>query len=108
MFIIKKYPKDIFLTAHYEWIQTEEGAIEKRIKVKGKEWESMIEKEFTIVTYADVRIKDEKKQYNLKLNTDGKDSAKCPPIFLVDNQDFIPNDCNKFLEHVREILNNNK
>ena len=36
MFIVKKYPKDLFLTSHYEWIQTEEGAIEKRIKVKGK------------------------------------------------------------------------
>lgn len=106
MFIVKKYPKDIFLTAHYEWIQTEEGAIEKRIKVKGKEWEGMIEKEFTIVTYADVQLKDSKKIYSLKLNTDGKDSAKCPPIFMVDNQDTIPNDCNEFLKHVREILTN--
>lgn len=106
MFIIKKYPKDIFLTAHYEWIQTEEGAIEKRIKVKGKEWEGMVEKEFTIVTYADVQIKDGKKYYNLKLNTDGKDSAKCPPIFMVNNLDIIPNDCNIFLQHVREVLNN--
>lgn len=106
MFIIKKYPKDIFLTAHYEWIQTEEGAIEKRIKVKGKEWEGMVEKEFTIVTYADVQIKDGKKYYNIKLNTDGKDSAKCPPIFMVNNQEIIPNDCNAFLQHVREILNN--
>jgi hypothetical protein len=35
MFLIKKYPKDIFLTAHYEWVQSEEGAIEKRVKVKG-------------------------------------------------------------------------
>lgn len=106
MFVVKKYPKDIFLTSHYEWIQTEEGAIEKRIKVKGKEWEGMIEKEFTIVMYTDVRVKDEKKIYSLKLNTDGKDSAKCPPIFMVNEQDMIPNDCNKFLEHVREVLNN--
>ena len=36
MFLFKKYPKDIFVTAHYEWIQNEGGAIEKRIKVKGK------------------------------------------------------------------------
>jgi len=108
LFIIKKYPKDIFLSAHYEWIQTEEGAIEKRIKVKGKEWEGMIEKEFTIVSYADVQIKDGKSIYSLKLNTDGKDSAKCPPIFLVDDKNLIPNDCNEFLSHVRNILNTNK
>jgi len=35
LFIIRKYPKDIFVTAHYEWIQNESGAIEKRVKVKG-------------------------------------------------------------------------
>jgi len=35
MYIFKKYPKDIIVTAHYEWIQNEGGAIEKRIKVKG-------------------------------------------------------------------------
>lgn len=36
MYLIKRYPKDIFMTAHYEWVETEEGAIEKRILVKGK------------------------------------------------------------------------
>ena len=108
LFIVKKYPKDIFLTAHYEWLQTDEGAIEKRIKVKGKEWEGMIEKEFTIVSYADVLLKDGKPIYSLKLNTDGKDSAKCPPIFLMDDKNLIPNDTNEFLSHVRNILNINK
>jgi len=73
-----------------------------------KEWEGMIEKEFTVVTYADMRIKDEKKEYCLKLNTDGKDSAKCPPMFLVDDSDTIPNDSNAFLQHIRNILTNNK
>ena len=107
MYLFKKYPKDIFVTAHYEWIQNEGGAIEKRIKVKGKEFEGMVEKDFTIVAFADMRIKDEKREYYLKLNTDGKDSAKCPPIFLVDEQDTIPNDSNAFLTHVRKILNNN-
>ena len=70
-----------------------------------KEWEGMIEKEFTIVTFADMRIKEEKKEYYLKLNTDGKDSAKCPPMFLVDDSDTIPNDSNAFLQHIRTILN---
>ena len=72
-----------------------------------KEWEGMVEKEFTIVTYADVKMKDEKREYYLKLNTDGKDSAKCPPIFLVDDQNTIPNDSNLLLTHVRNVLNNN-
>jgi hypothetical protein len=106
MFIIKKYPKDIFLTSHYEWVETDEGAVEKRIAVKGKEWKGLIEKEFTIILYADVKVQDKKREYYLKLNTDGKDSAKIPPIFVVDDQNIIPNDSNMFLQHVREVLNN--
>ena len=35
MYIIRRYPKDIFVTAHYEWVENEEGAVEKRIAVKG-------------------------------------------------------------------------
>lgn len=108
MFIVKKYPKDILLTAHYEWVEADEGAVEKRIAVKGKEWKGMIEKEFTIVTYADTQLKDNKPVYSLKLNTDGKDSAKCPPVFLVDEKNLIPNDSNELLSHVRNILNSNK
>ena len=36
MYIIRNYPKDIFMTAHYEWVESEEGAVEKRIMVKGE------------------------------------------------------------------------
>jgi hypothetical protein len=36
MYIIKRFPKTIYMTAHYEWVETEEGAVEKRIAVKGK------------------------------------------------------------------------
>jgi len=72
-----------------------------------KEWEGLIEKEFTIVAFSDMKMNNEKREYYLKLNTDGKDSAKCPPIFLVDDQDTIPNDSNAFLTHIREILINN-
>ena len=56
---IKRTNKEIFMTAHYEWLQGEEGVKERRIKVKGKEWEGLVEKEFTIVLYADAKI-DEK------------------------------------------------
>lgn len=106
MYIVKKYPKDIFLTSHYEWVQSEEGAVEKRIKVHGKQWEGMIEKDFTIVNYADVKMKDGKKEYILRLNTDMKDSAKTPPIFVQDSE-TIPNDCNAHLLHIRKVLNEN-
>lgn len=107
-FIMKKYPKDIIVTAHYEWIQNEGGAVEKRIKVKGKEWEGLVEKDYTIVSFVDMRIKDNKKEYFFSLNTDGKDSAKCPPMFLKDDTNITTNDSNEFLQHVRYILTNNK
>lgn len=107
MYIIRRYPKDIFVTAHYEWVETEEGAVEKRIAVKGKEWKSMVEKEFTIVQFADMRLTGEKKrEYYLTLNSDGKSSAKTPPMFLADeNEQESPNDANAFLTRVREVLN---
>ncbi len=107
MYIIKRYPKDIFMTAHYEWVETEEGAIEKRIAVKGKEWKGLIESNFTIVHYADMKITAEKKrEYFIVLNSDGKSSAKTPPMFLKDEMEQeMPNDANAFLERVNEVLN---
>lgn len=106
MYIIKKYPKEIFMTAHYEWVETEEGAIEKRIMVKGKEWKGDIEKEFTIVHYTDMKITaDKKREYFMTLNSDGKSSAKTPPMFLTDeNEQESPNDAHAFLLRVRQIL----
>lgn len=107
MYLIKRYPKDIFMTAHYEWVETEEGAIEKRILVKGKEWKGMIESNFTITHYVDMRItSDKKREYFLTLNSDGKSSAKTPPMFLEeDNEQESPNDANAFLARVRKVIN---
>ena len=107
MFLIKKYPKDVFVTAHYEWVETEEGAVEKRIMVKGKEWKSMIEKEFTIVQYADMKIVNEKREYIIHLNSDGKTSAKTPPMFLEEDENDMTNNYSPFLEKMRRILNDN-
>lgn len=36
LYVIKNIRKHIVVTTHYEWVETEEGAIEKRIAVKGK------------------------------------------------------------------------
>jgi hypothetical protein len=95
------------MSAHYEWVETEEGAVEKRIAVKGKEWKGMIESNFTIVHYADMKVTaDKKREYFISLNSDGKSSAKTPPMFLTNEMEQdIPNDANAFLERVREILN---
>ena len=106
LYLIRKYPKYIVVTAHYEWVETEEGAVEKRVMVKGKEWKGMIEKEFTMVHYADMNVIDKKRDYYITLNSDGKSSAKTPPMFLDDeDQERIANDYSPFIIKVNEILN---
>lgn len=106
-YIIKKYPKHIVVTGHYEWVETDEGAIEKRLATKGKEWKGMIEKDYTIVHYADTVTKDGKREYWITLNSDGKSSAKTPPMFLVEGEEKIPNDYKIFIERVNSKINDN-
>jgi len=106
LFLIKHYNKDIFVISHSANVETEEGVSERRIAVKGKEWNKAgVEKTYTITVFADVKIIDgSKREYVLELNTDGKTSAKTPPMFLREGEDTIPNDCNEFLNRVRETL----
>lgn len=104
-YIIKKYPKHIIVTGHYEWVETEEGAIEKRLAVKGKEWKGMLEKDYTVVHYADMTVKEGKREYFITLNGDGKSSAKTPPMFLEEGEEKIVNDYNLFIDRVNDKLN---
>lgn len=104
-YIIKKYPKHIIVTGHYEWVETEDGAVEKRLAIKGKEWKGMLEKDYTIVHYADVSIVDMKRSYFITLNSDGKTSAKTPPMFLKEGEEKIVNDYNLFIKTVNDKLN---
>lgn len=104
LYVIRKYPKHIIMTAHYEWVETEEGAVEKRIMVKGREWKGMIEKEFTITHYVDMKLLDEKRNYYITFNSDGKSSAKTPPMFLEENEETIDNDYDKVIKRVNEKL----
>ena len=105
LFMIKKFPKHIVVTAHYEWVEAEQGAIEKRITVKGREWKGLIEKEFTLVHYADMNIVDEKRNYFIELNSDGRSSAKTPPMFTEENEERIENDYAPFIIRVDKKLN---
>jgi hypothetical protein len=109
MFLIKKYPKDIIVTAHSANVETDEGVAERRIAVKGNEWNKTgVEKDFTIVTFAEVRMGSGKREYVLDLLSDGRTSAKTPPIFLKEGVETMTNDANELLQHIRTILSNNK
>lgn len=98
MNLIKRYPKPVILTAHYEWLQDEGGMKERRVKCSGKQFEGNIEAHFTTVVYGDVKIGliDKKRDYIFVLNADGTNSAKCPPHYFPDINE-IPNDCNLLL-----------
>lgn len=104
-YLIKKYPKHLIVTGHYEWVETEEGAVEKRLAIKGKEWKGMLEKDYTIVQYSDMIVKEGKREYFITLNGDGKSSAKTPPMFLEEGEEKIANDYNLFLVRVNDKLN---
>lgn len=75
---VKKCEKEVYITAHYEILGIE-GAMEKRVKVKGKEFEGVVEKDYTIVMYADNKFNEKGiPNYHYLLSGEGL-SAKCPP-----------------------------
>lgn len=102
--LIKRVPKEVFVTAHYEILGIE-GIQEKRVKIKGKEWEGLIEKEFTIVLYANNRFEEESKRptYYLSLSLEDS-SSKCPPEIFGEDVIEIPNDSNIVLEKILEFI----
>jgi len=92
---VKGIQKEVFVTGHYEILGIE-GNMEKRLKVKGKEFESTCEKEFTIVLYGDKKFNDKgKPEYYYSLVGEGT-SAKCPPDIFGEDVQTIDND-NKFI-----------
>lgn len=101
--LIKKIPKTVFITAHYEIIGIE-GNQEKRVKVKGKEWEGVIEREFTIVLFADKKFNDKGlPEYYFNLVQEGT-SAKCPPDIFGEGILRVPNDCQLIIEKLHKFV----
>jgi len=104
--MIKRVPKHIFVTAHYEYVGVE-GNEERRVKIKGKEWAGTVEKEFTIVLYADRKlvIDGDNRHVEAWFDTSLDDSsAKCPPDILGEGIFRIPNDSNEFLTAVNKFI----
>lgn len=100
---IKKCEKEVYVTAHYEILGIE-GNMEKRVKVKGKEWEGTVEKDYTIVLYADNKFNDKgKADYYYMLAGEGL-SAKCPPDLFGEDVVKIPNDVNQLDNKIKEFV----
>lgn len=99
---IKSIEKEVFITAHYEILGIE-GNQEKRVKVKGKEWEGVVEKEFTVVLYADNKFSDKDLPEYFLNAVKEETSAKCPPDLLGTGIIKIDNDCQKVFEKIIEF-----
>ncbi len=104
---IKKCEKEVYITAHYEILGVE-GNMEKRVKVKGKEFEGVVEKDYTIVLYADSKFNEKGiPSYHYLLTGEGL-SAKCPPDIFGSDTLKIENNVrlldNKIKEFVGESL----
>lgn len=99
--LIKQAEKEIFVTGHYEILNIE-GEPEKRLKVLGKEHEGRIEAHFTVVLYADGRIKDNKPDFFFKTTGEGL-SAKCPPAIFGEGVFRVPNDSKLVLDKIVEF-----
>lgn len=103
--LIKKYPKDIFVTGHSANVETETGVLERRMAVKGGEWnKNGIESMFTVVMFAEAKMLDNNnRKYTLVLNSDGTTSAKTPPMFF-EGVSEIENDCNEIIKEINRVL----
>jgi hypothetical protein len=109
LYIIQNYNKDVLMTAHSANVETDLGIEERRIAVKGNEWNKAgIESKFTIVLFTDVKLDpvSSKRDYILEFNSDGRTSAKTPPMFTDDGEEFMQNDASEFLQRVRSKLSN--
>lgn len=100
---IKSIQKEVFITGHYEILGIE-GSQEKRIKIKGKEWEGLVEKEFSVVLYADTKFNDKGIPSYFFTGVEEGTSAKCPPDLLGKDVIKIENDCNKIYNSILEFV----
>lgn len=100
---IKRTEKEVYATAHYEILGIE-GTMEKRIKVKGKQHEGLIEKDYTIVLYADNKFNDKgAASYHYLLAGEGL-SAKCPPDIFGTNILKVDNDVKMIDDKIKEFV----
>lgn len=100
--LIKRIPKEVLVTGHYEILGVE-GVMEKRAKVMGKQWEGVLEKEFTVVLYGTSKAKENgRPEYFFNLYEQDC-SSKCPPDIFGEDVIQIPNDSNLVLNQVFEF-----
>lgn len=87
---MKQANKQLFVIGIEEWITMDDGTSERHLAVKGKQHRGMIEKEFSIVLWSDVKLHDGKPIFHFRTTTDGERPCKAPHEMF--NDILIPND----------------
>jgi len=82
--------KIVYLFGHTEKIDNN-GEIMEVSKIKGKEWEGVVEREFTIVLYSLCLMNNGEPNYYFLTNRDGSSKPAKSPYGLFDSK-LIPND----------------
>lgn len=112
--ILKEYNDNgiyVILTGHDETISGDNGEMpQKRLKIKGKQWEGIVEKEFDIVLWANVTVIDETNvKYTFKTQTNGIIPAKSPAGMLpleIDNDVQLVIEMAKKYDSAEEQIDN--
>lgn len=74
--LIREVPKDVIVLSHDETV-VEQGYKQRKAKVQGKQYEGRVEAYYTVVLFADKRIRDGKPEYFLRTFSEDT-STKCP------------------------------
>lgn len=86
--LLKDIEKDVIVTSHDETI-AEQGYKQRKAKVHGKEFEGRVEAQYTVVLFADKRLKEGQPVYFLR--TFQEDTSTKVPEGLFENKMEIPN-----------------
>lgn len=97
--------KFVFVISHIEYLQDAEGNMIIRSKIKGKEWQGLVEKEATCVLYSRY-VKKSTGQgviYQFVTNADGYLPGKTPlGMFDSEKELYIPNDLSQVIQRFRD------
>ena len=92
--LIRSIEKDVIVFSHDETV-VEQGFKQRKAKVQGKQYEGRVEAYYTVVLFADKRVRDGKPEYFLRTFSEDT-STKCPESLFPDkngnNLLEIPND----------------
>lgn len=74
--LIRSIEKDVIVLSHDETV-VEQGYKQRKAKVQGKQYEGRVEAYYTVVLFADKKLKDNKPEYFLRTFLEDT-STKCP------------------------------